>query len=331
MGHPALTQRNGAHVSENPGDTWTAAIAEGDFQRAWRVSDRVLADRDAALRDDPTRPYHERWVWDGRRFDGRQVLVRCYHGLGDTLQFCRYLVPLRRRTASVTLEVQSELADFLADLPGPDRLVPFRPEAPLPPAEADLEIMELGHALRIAPEPVPYLPCPTQPNLHRPKLRVGVCWNVSSAWRPQRSVPLRDLAPLGAVPGLELISLQRGPGVAEAHQPGAPKLLNPDGPGADIGGTAGLIASLDLVVTIDTMVAHLAGGMGRPVWLLLDAAPDWRWLAGGSGSPWYRGVRKFQQGAPGCWGPPVHRLAACLEQFARENRPAAPRQETCLT
>src|SRR5579872_6145958 len=95
----------------------------GDFETAWRVHDWVLAGRDPDGRDDPSLPYHLRWVWDGRRFEGRDVMVRCYHGLGDTIQFCRYLAPLRTRVRSLALEVQPELVPLMETVPGPDRLI----------------------------------------------------------------------------------------------------------------------------------------------------------------------------------------------------------------
>jgi hypothetical protein len=130
-------------------------------------------------------------------------------------------------------------------------------------------------------------------------------------------VPLSLLAPLAALPGVTLVSLQRGPGAAALHQPGAPPVANPEDSSTDILATARLIRSLDLVVTIDTMVAHLAGALGIPVWLLLIREPDWRWLAGGRGSPWYRGVRKYRQLRPGDWTAPVAELALDLTRLSQ--------------
>lgn len=305
MQHRVLPQRTGAQPSESPGRLWHEAMRTGDFAGAWRASDLVLAARGGAGRDDPGLPYHLRWVWDGREFDGRDVLVRCYHGLGDTLQFCRYLPALRRRVARLTLETQPALIPLLSRLPGPDRIVPFRPERPCPQSECDLEIMELAHALRLAPDPESYLPIAAE-RARGALLRVGVCWQVTTGWQPERSVAPALLASIAAIPGLELHSLQRG---AAAPLPGA---VNRECPAAILD-TARLIAGLDLVVSVDTMVAHLAGAIGVPVWLLLPAEPDWRWLAGGSqGSPWYRHVRKFRQTQPGDWGPPVASLIADL-------------------
>ena len=150
-------QQPGVQECGNAGAAWDAAMRRGDFASAWAVSDAILSARDSALRDDAATPYHGRWVWDGRAFEGRRVLVRCYHGLGDTLQFARFLAPLRQRVAHLVLEVQPELLGLLRDVAGPDVLHPFDPAAPLPPTECDLEIMELCHALRLRPDPAPYL------------------------------------------------------------------------------------------------------------------------------------------------------------------------------
>ncbi len=324
MGHATPAQPLPAHPSGNPSALWLLAMRRGDFELAWTANDRVLAARDLAGRDDPAQPYHLRWVWDGRPFDGRDVLVRCYHGLGDTLQFCRYLAPLRARAASLTLEVQPELLGLLAGVAGPDRLVAFRPDRPLRSPGCDLEIMELAHALRLPPDPAPYLVAgkqgdPRDSGFPGPR-RVGLCWHVASAWQPERSLPLRLLAPLGGIAGVTLVSLQRAPGAEALRAPGAPAVANPGDPLTDIVDTARLIAGLDLVVTIDTMVAHLAGALGVPVWLLLLAEPDWRWMAGGRGSPWYRGVRKYRQPRPGDWPAAVDELVADLTRLARQNR-----------
>lgn len=292
---------------------WFAATRRGDFQAAWATSDAVLAARDAATRDDPRLPYHLRWVWDGRPFDGRRVLVRCYHGLGDTLQFARYLPALRRRAAFVTLEAQPELLDMLVSLPGPDRVRPFRVADPAPPSECDIEIMELAHALRAGPmgEAVPYLSV-SPGRVARARARIGagpaigLCWQ-AGGWDPDRSVPLARLTPILA--GRRLVSLQRGPAAGEAC---APAFLNPGDRSTDVAETAALIAAVELVITVDTMVAHLAGALGRPVWLLLKRDADWRWGEDRAGSPWYPTMRLFRQRRAGDWDAPLDALAADL-------------------
>lgn len=293
----------------------------GAFDTAWAISDAVLAARDPATRDDPALPYHLRWVWDGRRLEGRRVLVRCYHGLGDTLQFCRYLPALRHHAAHVTLEAQPELMPLLRHLPGPDRLIPFRPDAPAPASECDVEVMELAHALRLAPQGGPYLSANPLP---RPAqgLLVGLCWQ-AGGWDPGRSVPLHSLAPLGQSPGVRLISLQRGPGAAELTAADAPPVLDTGDRSADVAMVARLLATLDLVLTVDTMVAHLAGALGRPTWLLLKAGADWRWMTGRR-SLWYDSVRLYRQTHPGRWDEPLAQVQADLDALARQRDPGNP-------
>jgi hypothetical protein len=124
-------------------------MLRGDFAGAWEISDAVLRARDRRLRDDRTQPYHLRWVWDGSAFAERDVLVRCYHGLGDTLQFARFLPLLAARTASVAVEAPAPLVEILSLAMPCCAFVPFDPARPLPPADCDIEIMELAHALRI--------------------------------------------------------------------------------------------------------------------------------------------------------------------------------------
>jgi hypothetical protein len=250
------------------------------------------------------------------------VLVRCYHGLGDTLQFCRYLAPLRRRVRSLALEVQPALIQVLEHMPGPDWLIPFRSAAPEPPSECDLEIMELSHALRLRPSPEPYLPLPAPARNAGPSLNVGLCWHVNTGWAPERSVPLGVLGPLARVPGVRLFSLQRGPGALDLEAPGAPVVANPADDSLAISDTARLILGLDLVVSIDSMVAHLAGALGVPVWLLLPAEPDWRWQAGGRGSAWYAKLRKYRQIRPGEWADPVQELTRDLTRMAQRHNVA---------
>lgn len=320
------TGNQGQRATADPPAVWLAAMRAGDFPAAWAVNDAVLAGRDPVTRDDPGLPYHLRWVWDGRSPDGRDVLVRCYHGLGDTLQFCRFLPLLRRLAASVTLEVQPELIGVLQGLPGLDRMVPFRPASPLPPSGCEVEIMELPHLLRIAPGQAPYLQVRPSP---RPAagLLVGLCWG-AGGWDPARSVPLPLLAPLAGVPGVRLVSLQRGPAADDAARPGArPLLLLAGERGMDVLATARLVASLDLVITVDTMVAHLAGAMGCPAWVLLQAESDWRWMAGRDDSPWYPSLRLLRQDAPGRWDGVAARLHAGLAEWAgnvrREPSPAS--------
>ena len=294
-------------TADRAGQEWLDAMRRGDFPAAWEISDAVLAARDPATRDDPALPFHLRWVWDGRPLEGRSVLVRCYHGLGDTLQFCRYVPLLRPRVAALTLETQPELVPLLTRLLGLDQVVPFDVERPLPASDAAIEIMELAHALRLPPPAPPYLHlmsrCP-----HDAGLSVGLCW-AAGGWDPDRSVPVNALAPLTVLPGLHLVSLQRGSAAAGA---GAWLFATAQDHSMDVLRTARTVAGLDLVVTVDTMVAHLAAALGRPTWLLLKFDADWRW--GRTHSPWYPAVRQFRQSVQGDWTAPIAALVRDLRR-----------------
>lgn len=268
---------------------WVAAMREGRYQEAWALTRASLAARDPTHRDDPTLPYHLRWVWDGTDPAGRHVLVRCYHGLGDTLQFARFLPPLGVRAASLTLEVQPSLIPILCRMEGIDRIVPFDPASPVTPAECTLEITELSPALQLAPSALtaPYL-APLRPV--EPSGNVGICYGAGD-WDPSRSVPPALFAPL----------CRKHPCITLMSEQTALAVLNPSGCPFDMVETAALVAGADLVITVDTMIAHLAGAMGRPTWLLLKSDPDWRWAPGKSGSDWYPNTRLYIQPRPGDW------------------------------
>ena len=305
-------------------DPWARAMRAQDFVAAWRIADRVLAARDPTTRDDPHLPYHLRWVWDGTPPDGRRVLVRCYHGLGDTLQFARFLPALRRRATHVTLEVQPELYTLLAKLEGVDRLTRFDPARPHPPSDCDVEIMELAHLLRALPDDVrgcvPYLRCPAPRDPEQgARGALALCWQ-AGGWDPGRSIPLPDLLAACASPGRRLVSLQRGPQAAQATDAA---FVNPRDTDPDVARTAALACAASLVVTVDTMVAHLAGALGRPTVLLLKRDADWRWPAPGQASAWYPTMTILGQRAPGQWREPLRELARLVGLEARtRERPA---------
>ncbi len=291
---------------------WTEAMRGARFEEAWALSQIGLAARDPSTRDDPRLPYHLRWVGDGRPFDGRRVLVRCYHGLGDTIQFARYLPLLAGRAASVSLEVQPRLLPLLADLPGIAELIPFDPARPAAPAECDIEITELPFALRLPPTaaPPPYLRW-TPAAL--PQGTIGLCYGAGD-WDAGRSIPPSLLAPLCR--GRTCLSL-----VAE---PTGLPVINPAGCPFDMEATASLVASCALVITVDTMIAHLAGALGRPTWLLLKAEPDWRWTPGSPTSLWYPTMRLFHQPRPGAWEPVLAEVAGALDRLDPHSTGASP-------
>lgn len=268
---------------------WVAAMRAGDYGAAWALAAQTLAERDPATRDNPALPYHLRSVWDGRAIDGRNVLVRCYHGLGDTIQFARFLPLLAARAASVTVEVQPRLRDLIATVADGATIVPFDVAHPLPPAEVDIEITELDFALRAAPDaaPSPYLRAtPTA----LPPGAVALCY-AAGDWDGERSIPPALLAPL----------CRLAPCFTLMPEPTELPVRNPQGCPFDMAETAALVAGADLVITVDTMIAHLAGALGKPTWLLLKAEPDWRWSPDARRSAWYATMRLYAQPRAGDW------------------------------
>ena len=290
---------------------WLSTIRNGDHERAWELSERQRQQATEAgqTRDDPGLPYHLRWVWDGRSFERREVLVRCYHGLGDTIQFLRFLPDLRRRAASVTLEIQPRLIPLLGDAPPADRVVPFDADRPHPPAECDIEIMELSLALRARPAdfPPPYLrAAPAE----LPPQTVGICTQAGD-WDPARSVSSEMLVRL--CEGRECVALD--------PSPSALPVRNPKGCPFDMLETARLVAGASLVVTVDTMIAHLAGALGIPTWLLLKHEPDWRWTPHLGRSEWYPSMRLYAQSSPGDWGGVLAAVQRDLDELIAKRSP----------
>ena len=301
-------------MRDSTADSWAEAMRRGDFEAAWIINDRVLGARDLRTRDDPKRPYHERWVWDGRSPRGRSVLVRCYHGLGDTIQFARYLPILDACAASWRIEIQPALRPLLGLRYPSERLVSFCPASPLPKAECDIEVMELAHVFRLPPGPdlaKPYVSIP-QSRVDEMRSRfglnagpsAGLCW-CAGDWDGYRSVPLPLLATYLSGLAITWVSLQGGDAASDALGPSAPPLANAGVAERDIVDCAALICAVDLVITVDTMVAHLAGALGRPTFLLLKKNADWRWMLNGSQSPWYPTVRIYRQTTEDDWHSPL--------------------------
>ncbi|HEX2092082.1 MAG TPA: hypothetical protein VHG28_06750 [Longimicrobiaceae bacterium] len=297
-------------------DPWMRHMQRGEFEAAWEISDRVLRSRaGVSCRH---LPRHQQYVWDGTPLAGKRVLIRCYHGLGDTLQFIRYAPLVREVAAEVTVWAQPELIPLLRSARGIDRLLPLHdaaPEVEYVEYDVDVEVMELPHVfrttLRTLPAEVPYLHADPVPLPRDGRLAVGLVWRAGS-WDERRSVPVELLTPLARIPGVALHVLQRGPALAE----------RPEGFGVVSGSddameAAGILRALDLLVSVDTMPAHLAGALGVPVWTLLHSDPDWRWIEGSDDSPWYPTMRLFRQERPGEWEAVVARVAAELELAGR--------------
>jgi len=298
---------------------WRGAMLLGRFEMAWRISDRLLEGWTGGTAADPRRPPHPFIVWDGTPLEGRPVLVRCLHGLGDGIQFARYAGLLAARGCRVVVEAADPLLPLLATVPGVSAALPHG-AAPAVPGQVAVESMELPHACRTQPHSipgrVPYLfPPPGRPAPVPDRLaadgrrRVGLVWAAGEFDR-RRSIPLTALAPLWSRPDLCCIGLQMGPARVELTQVPPGRVL--DGARPDLTDLAATLAGLDLLVTVDSMPAHLAGALGLPVCLLLAFEADWRWGLARTDSPWYPSMRIFRQASPDDWCTPVAQLCAAL-------------------
>jgi hypothetical protein len=301
----------GSKVEENGFGAWLGHMRRGEFGRAWEISDAVLRSRAGKPCDHL--PRHQQYFWDGTPLEGRRVLVRCYHGLGDTIQFIRYAPLVKTVAAELTVLAQPELIPLLRTVPGIDRLLPLT-DAAVTEHDLEVEVMELPHVFRTTvqtiPSKVPYLHADPLPLARDGQLQVGLVWEAGD-WDGRRSVPFAQLAPLASVPGVAICILQRDAPLAGWRA----------GAGVLVGGYSSLVdarimRSLDLVITVDTMTAHLAGALGVPVWTLLCADADWRWMEGRDDSPWYPTMRLFRQERQGEWGPVVARVAADLVKLS---------------
>jgi tetratricopeptide (TPR) repeat protein len=307
-----------------------ALLSLGDFRQGWPLYEaRLQLEHLRSLRRHTDLP---RWQ-GGESIEGRALLVYAEQGLGDTVQFCRYLPLLEARGAKVIFEVQPALKTLLQSSP----LAHARTSAqilaidePLPPFDLATPLLSLpwllGTELDTIPADVPYLSAdPAQKAswqgrlAARPGLKVGMAWQGSIETEKHggyigRSSGLAAAAAIAEVPGVTLISLQKGESAAQRAQvPFASKVLELTDPlemgSSEMMDTVALMSALDLVVTTDTLTAHLAGALGIPVWVVLSASPDWRWLTEREDSPWYPTMRLFRQRAGGGWSEVYERVA----------------------
>ncbi|MCU0559499.1 MAG: tetratricopeptide repeat-containing glycosyltransferase family protein [Desulfobacterales bacterium] len=305
---------------------WNRAYARlltGDFARGWQDFE-ARYDLNQWRLFYPFRRSSPRW--GGETLSSGTILVHDEQGLGDTLQFVRYLPWVRQRCARVILETQAPLVDVLRGLPGVDE-VRARPDAA--PADSGIDahiaLMSLPRITGTAAESIPCVVPYIWPEIDKqrrwaartagPGLKVGIVW----AGRPahhndkNRSCRLQELAGLSRIPGLRLFSLQKGPAAAQLRELGLNGVIDDlDAELGDFTDTAAAVATLDLLVSVDTAVAHLAGAMARPVWVLLPFIPDWRWLLGRTESPWYPTMRLFRQDRAGEWGSVLRRVERAL-------------------
>ncbi len=271
---------------------------------------------------------HRRFVqrqWKGEPLKGERILLHAEQGLGDTLQFVRYVPLVAAQGGEVVLEVQPALHGLLAGKDGLPQVI-IRGDA-LPEFSWQCPLLSLPLAfsteLETIPANVPYIsPDPARVEEWRQRLgrntrRIGLVWtgNPSHPRNRLRSIPLEQLIPLIKVPGTTFYALQFGPGAEEMKQlPPDVLLINLGEELKDFVNVAAIVANLDMVISIDSAVAHLAGAMGKPVWILLNKGCDWRWFLEREDSPWYPTARLFRQVTPGGWPEVVNRIERELQQ-----------------
>jgi hypothetical protein len=279
-------------------DPWMRCMRCREFAAAWAISDAALRARAGV----PCWhwPRHLQYIWDGTPLEGKRVLIRCYHGLVDTVQFIRYAPFVKRVAREVVVWAQPALLPLLRSAAVIDRLLPLHDGRPDVEYDVDFEIMELAHVFRSTlatlPVEVPYLHAPSATLPPTRMRRVGLVWS-AGGWDERRSVPAGELAPLLACPGVEFHVLQRG--AASRELPFGP--AHCDSGSDNVETLASVMRALDLVITVDSFPAHLAGALGVRTWTLLHAEPDWRWMVGREDSPWYPTMRLFRQTSPGNW------------------------------
>jgi tetratricopeptide (TPR) repeat protein len=304
------------------------ALKLGRFEEGWREYEWRWKSKGVKKRDVPG-PH-----WDGSALTDRTILLQAEQGLGDTLQFIRYASIVKSMGGTVIVECQESLRKILSRSAGIDRFISQNEQMPGCDVHAPLLSlpMILGTTLQTVPAQVPYIfPDPILVQSWRNRLagiagfKVGIVWQGSKQHKKdrQRSIPLARFAPLSRVSGVQLISLQKGPGTEQIHTVASEvplidfgaELDETAGPFMD---TAAIMGSLDLVICADTATAHLAGALGVPTWLALPIAADFRWLLDRNDSPWYPTIRLFRQKQSGDWQSVFQVMASELQRIARQ-------------
>jgi tetratricopeptide (TPR) repeat protein len=276
------------------------------------------------------RPPFARPEWNGDDLNGRTLLVFNEQGLGDTIQFARYLRLLANRGARVLFAGPAELKSLLGDLDGACQVLDA--EQPPPPFDVHAALLSLprlcGTRLDNIPAAVPYLPLPPVERFPLPpatpgRLRVGLVWAGGAIHLNDklRSIPLQNLLPLLQTADCDFFSLQVGPRTADlAALPAGISVTDVGSRVRDLADTAAVMRQLDLIISVDTATLHLAGALARPAWALLPYAPDWRWLLQREDSPWYPTLRLFRQAALGDWAGVITRVREELNRVGRLHR-----------
>jgi Flp pilus assembly protein TadD len=266
--------------------------------------------------------------WSGEDLMGKTLLLTAEQGLGDMIHFSRFAAKITERGARVILECHPGLENVLSTVPGVAAVVTLG--TALPHADFYLPIMSAAHALDVSLETIPvktpYISVqPSRANepLSGTGLRVGLVWrgNPKHENDKYRSIDLASLMPVLNVAGVTFFSLQLGDAERELQElPADIRIIDLAPKLTDFAATALVVSQLDLIITVDTAVAHLAGALGKPTWVLIARGNDWRWLHGRSDSPWYPTLQLFRQTPPRDWNAPVRQMARALTDLASESK-----------
>jgi tetratricopeptide (TPR) repeat protein len=301
------------------------ALLHGDLERGfadyeWRSQRHRAVDQ----AKDRGRPF-----WDGTDPAGKTILLRAEQGVGDSIQFIRYVPLLAERGAKVIFSGQESVCELIRSAGGLAAAVSHENE----PEEFDfhLPLLSLPHIFRTRldsiPAKIPYL-CADAGKIETWRnriareadgLAVGIAWagNPKHQEDRDRSIALSDFASLGRIANVTFYSLQKGPGASQAAKMPEMNLIDLTADLHDFSDTAAMLENLDLIISVDTAVAHLAGALGRPVWTLLPFMPDWRWMLNRSDTPWYPTMKLFRQRSRGDWGRVVAEVAEKLAALDR--------------
>ncbi|HUO00499.1 MAG TPA: glycosyltransferase family 9 protein, partial [Bradyrhizobium sp.] len=300
-----------------------SSLVTGDFERGWTEYEWRHKAPAARL----TERSFRQPIWLGESdIAGKTILLHSEQGFGDTIQFSRYVPLVAALGARVLLEVEEPLCELMMGLAGPTRVIAKGDALPDFDLRCPLPSLPLAFNTRLEtiPSDASYLRLPKQALDYwgamlgtKHGVRVGLAWagNTKHVRDGERSMRLHDLQPL-IDNGATFVSLQKDVRAGDIETLKSYNMIQFGEELGDFSDTAALISQLDLVISVDTSVAHLAGALGKPVWILLTHAPDWRWLLSREDSPWYPTARLFRQRESREWGSVVARLREALHEFA---------------
>ena len=299
------------------------SLLNGNFKSGWQEYEWRLRTKNYALRN------FNHPMWDGKPLNEKSILIHTEQGFGDTIQFIRYLPMVQAQGGRVIFECLPDLICLLKNSNGFDNIIEKKSSGKLSEQfDVHVPLLSLpglfGTTVGSIPSDIPYIAA--DPRLidqwrirldDDHKCKIGIVWagNPNHKKDHSRSCSLSDFATLAGIPELSIYSLQKGPASVEVNKwPGGEEIIKLDSEIHDFADTAAIIANLDLVISVDTVVAHLAGAMGKPVWTLLPFVPDWRWLLNRTDSPWYPSMRLFRQTRANDWSGMFKRLKQTLLQ-----------------